>query len=45
LSELMNLWRLARDQGQELPPAQQAELNGLVEIELRAAASRTAAFM
>jgi hypothetical protein len=45
LSELMNLWRLARDQGQELPPAQQAELNGLVEIELRAAASRTAVFM
>lgn len=34
LSELMNLWRLARDQGQELPSEQQVELNGLVEIEL-----------
>jgi hypothetical protein len=45
LSELMNLWRLATDQGQELPPEQQAELNSLVEIELRAAATRTAVFM
>ena len=45
LSELMNLWRLARDQGQELSPAQQAELNRLVEMELRAATLRTAALM
>lgn len=45
LSELMNLWRLARDQGQELPPEQQAELDRLVEAELRAATVRTAALM
>ncbi|MEH2236269.1 hypothetical protein [Nostoc sp.] len=45
LSELMSLWRLARDQGQALPPAQQAELDTLVEAELRAAAARTAALI
>lgn len=45
LSELMNLWRLAREQGLELPPEQQAELNCLVEIELRAATARTGALM
>ena len=45
LSELMNLWRLARDQGQELSSEQQAELNRLVEIALRAATSRTAVLM
>ncbi|HEY9599580.1 MAG TPA: hypothetical protein V6D33_18100 [Cyanophyceae cyanobacterium] len=45
LSELMNLWRLARDQGQELPPEQQAELNDLVEMELRAATARTSVLM
>jgi hypothetical protein len=37
LSELMGLWRLARDQGQELPSEQQAELDQLVEAELQAA--------
>jgi hypothetical protein len=45
LSELMNLWRLARDQGQELPPEQQAELDSLVEAELRAATDRSAALI
>ncbi|MGB3493220.1 MAG: hypothetical protein WBA57_10855 [Elainellaceae cyanobacterium] len=45
LSELMHLWRLARDQGQELSPEQQAELDHLVEIELRAATARTGALM
>ncbi|MBW4614622.1 MAG: hypothetical protein KME21_15365 [Desmonostoc vinosum HA7617-LM4] len=45
LSELMRLWRLARDQGQELPPEQQAELDNLVEAELKAATDRTAALM
>ncbi|MBD2460353.1 hypothetical protein H6G89_04785 [Oscillatoria sp. FACHB-1407] len=45
LSELMNLWRLARDQGQELPSEQQAELNDLVEMELRAATARTSVLM
>lgn len=45
LSELMSLWRLARDQGQELSPKQQAELDTLVEAELKAATARTAALM
>lgn len=45
LSELMNLWRTARDQGQALPPEQQAELDTLVDTELRAATARTAALM
>lgn len=45
LLELMNLWRLARDQGQPLLPEQQAELDTLVEAELRAATIRTAALM
>lgn len=45
LSELMNLWRLARDQGQELSPALQAELNHLVDLELQAATARSAALM
>jgi hypothetical protein len=45
LSELMNLWRLTQDQGQELSSEQQAELNRLVEIELRAATARTVALM
>ncbi|GBE91850.1 hypothetical protein [Nostoc cycadae] len=31
LSELMNLWRLARDQQQQLPPEQQAELDRLLK--------------
>ncbi len=38
----MNLWRTARDQGQTLPPEQQAELDSLVEAELKAATARTA---
>jgi len=42
LSELMSLWRLARDQGRMLLPEQQAELDSLVEAELRAATARTA---
>jgi hypothetical protein len=45
LAELMNLWRLARDQGQELPPKQQTELDKLVELELKAATARTAALI
>jgi hypothetical protein len=42
LSELMVLWRVARDRGQMLPPTQQVELDDLVEAELRAATARTA---
>ncbi len=45
LSELMTLWRSARDRGQELPPEQQAELNDLVELELQAATTRTEGFI
>lgn len=41
LAELMSLWREARDRGQVLPPEQQAELDRLVEAELRAATART----
>ncbi len=42
LSELMSLWRLARDHGQSLLPEQQTELEGLIEAELKAATARTA---
>ncbi|MEW5859178.1 MAG: hypothetical protein AB1861_17630 [Cyanobacteriota bacterium] len=45
LSELMSLWRTARDEGQTLPPEQQAELDKLVEAELKAATARTAALV
>ncbi|NJP08462.1 MAG: hypothetical protein HC866_02450 [Leptolyngbyaceae cyanobacterium RU_5_1] len=41
----MSLWRTARDQGQTLLPEQQAELDALVEAELRAATARTAPLM
>lgn len=45
LSELMTLWRLARDKGQELLPEEQVELDSLVDIELRAATLRTEVLM
>lgn len=45
LSELMNLWRTARDRGVEFSLEQQVELDRLVEAELRAATARTAALM
>ncbi|XWK89547.1 MAG: hypothetical protein U7127_05655 [Phormidium sp.] len=45
LSELMSLWRLARDRGQELPAEQQTELDKLVEAELKAATARSVALM
>lgn len=45
LSELMGLWRIARDQGEALLPEQQEELDTLVDAELRAATARTAALM
>lgn len=37
LSELMSLWRVARDRGETLLLEQQAELDALVDAELRAA--------
>jgi hypothetical protein len=45
LSELMHLWRTARDEGNTLSSDQQAELDSLVEDELSAATARTAAFI
>ena len=45
LSDLMNLWRTTRDEGQTVPPEQQAELDRLVEAELKAATARTAALV
>jgi hypothetical protein len=45
LSDLMNLWRTPRDEGQTLPPEQQAELDSLVEAEFKAATARTAALV
>ena len=43
LQQLMSRWREARDSGNALPPEEQAELDGLVEAELRASAARAAA--
>ena len=45
LSELMNLWRKARDDGQSLSQKLQTELDNLVEAELNAATARTASLM
>jgi hypothetical protein len=45
LNELMARWRAARDAGAALPPAEQAELHGLVDAEVRAASERTAAVL
>lgn len=45
LAELMDRWRLARDKGTTLSPRDQAELDGLVEAELRAASERSAALV
>ncbi len=43
LEELMAKWRQARDAGVGLSPEEQAELEGLVDAELRASAERAAA--
>lgn len=43
LSELMDRWRAARDAGASLDPAEQAELDALVEAELHGSAERAAA--
>jgi hypothetical protein len=43
LAELMDRWRAARDAGTSLPAQEQAELDSLVEAELRAASERSAA--
>ncbi len=43
LAELMERWRRVLDVGQNLLPAEQLELDALVEAELRASAARAAA--
>jgi hypothetical protein len=45
LAELMARWRAARDAGTPLPTAEQAELDALIEEEVRASAKRTAALL
>ncbi len=43
LAELMRLWRTAQDKGEVFPSREQAELDNLVDLELRASADRAAA--
>jgi hypothetical protein len=45
LKQLMRQWRLARDGGPALPPAEQAELEELVGAEVRGAGQRAAAWL
>jgi hypothetical protein len=45
LGELMARWRAAHDAGTALSPAEQAELDALIEEEVRASAKRTAALL
>ena len=42
LNELLSRWRATRDAGAALSPADQAELDALVEAEVRASGQRTA---
>jgi hypothetical protein len=43
LEDLMEKWRAARDSGNALPASEQAELNSLVDAEVRASGERAAA--
>ncbi len=45
LADLMARWRMARDEGESLPPTEQTELDALVEAGLQASAARTAALL
>ena len=45
LKHLMAGWRAARDASTSLPPAEQAELDALIETEVRAASERAAAML
>ena len=45
LKELMGRWRAARDSGNTLPPAEQIELETLVQAELLAASERAKALI
>ena len=45
LQELMQRWRVAREDGTALSAAEQVELENMIEAELRAAGERTAALL
>jgi hypothetical protein len=45
LGELMDHWRTARDQGRNLPSAEQKELDHLIDLEVRAASQRASAML
>jgi hypothetical protein len=45
LTELMSLWRTARDVGDSFPPDLQSELDALIEAELDATAARSQAIL
>jgi hypothetical protein len=45
LTELMERWRAARDTGQSLPPAEQAELESLTNAEMQGSKERAAALL
>ncbi len=45
LAELMQRWRLARDQGKSLASDEQAELDQLIQAEVKASAERVAAML
>ena len=45
LGELMDRWRSARDAGESLSKAEQTELDGLVEEEIRASGARAEALL
>jgi hypothetical protein len=45
LAEPMARWRAARDAGTSLPPSEQAELDALVDAEVRASGDRAAAVL
>ncbi|MEC4815216.1 MAG: hypothetical protein SAK29_18350 [Scytonema sp. PMC 1069.18] len=45
LSELMDMWRTARDEGRSLSEQMQTELDNLVETEIIAATNRSASLL
>ncbi|MEA3210570.1 MAG: hypothetical protein QOE70_3627 [Chthoniobacter sp.] len=45
VEELMTLWRAARDQGGTFAGEEQAELNALIDAEVRASGQRAAAML
>jgi hypothetical protein len=45
LTELMSIWRTARDRGDSIPAEQQSELDALIEAELNATAERAKAIL